>query len=88
MPRLDQERQNRLEPLRHAKATKWLRSNDFEIIDFNEKAIFIQHPTMDSIITFYPYSGWITGKGIADGRGFNYLKQQLIDLRDESKQAH
>lgn len=28
-------------------------------------------------ITFYPYTGWVTGKGIKDGRGIANLLKQL-----------
>ena len=28
-------------------------------------------------IKFYPYSGWHSGKGIKDGRGFQNLIKQL-----------
>ena len=28
-------------------------------------------------ITFYPYTGWATGKGIKDGRGLQNLLKQI-----------
>ena len=30
-----------------------------------------------SIVTYYPYSGWATGKTIKDGRGLQNLLKQL-----------
>lgn len=77
MARLDQERQKNLEPKRINFALAELRKLNLEItaiettrIDFTFKGNKIQ---------FFPYSGWHTGKGIKDGRGWKKLYKQLID---------
>lgn len=37
----------------------------------------------DSIITFYPYKGWFSGKGVRPGRGLKNLLNQLKPKTDK-----
>jgi hypothetical protein len=74
--RLDIERQNRLEPKRIEYAKKKLQEIGCVIeYEDNTKIIFLDKAK--NRITFYPYSGWHTGKSIKDGRGLNNLLEQL-----------
>lgn len=74
MGRLDQERQQRLEPRRMETAMETLQSmgytpeSDGNCISFTHK---------DSPVKYFPYTGWATGKTIKDGRGLNWLVDQL-----------
>lgn len=43
--------------------------------DINSEIIYVHHK--GTIIRFYPYTGWHTGKLIKDGRGFKNLLKQL-----------
>lgn len=76
MARLNQERQAKLEPIRHNSTRAELNRLGFEIFDFDDKKIRIVSPN-GHMISFFPYSGWFSGKGIIDGRGFNNLIKQL-----------
>ena len=75
MSRLDIERQKRLEPKRVQRA----------IDELNKRGIKAQLVTDNTVqfffkgkrVTYFPYSGWHTGKSINDGRGFNHLFDQL-----------
>lgn len=75
MARLNKEVQDKLEPHRI----------NFAVQKLTEKGITITSKDSTKItfdwngnkITFFPYSGWHTGKGIKDGRGINNLLNQL-----------
>lgn len=84
MGRLNQERQSKLEPIRHKETLAELQRNDFEIWNFDEKKIQILSPK-GNIVHFFPYSGWFSGKGINDGRGFKNLIAQLKQQRDTNE---
>lgn len=75
MSRLNQERQNELEPQRIAFAKDKLEQLGFDIT--YEDSSKIQFLLKNKTITFYPYSGWHSGKGIKPGRGLNELLKQL-----------
>lgn len=76
--RLDIERQKKLKPKRIRKA----------ISEINKLGYKIDYITGDSIVfkfknqrvTFYPYSGWHSGKSIKDGRGLNKLLKQIMGV--------
>lgn len=73
--RLNQERQQHLEPRRMQYAIDQLSEHDVHIIHMGEKSLkflFKGHP-----VTFYPYSGWFTGKTVQDGRGIDNLLKQI-----------
>lgn len=75
--RLNQEREGKLQPERMAKAKDELQKRGFAITYQDEtclKFIFKGRP-----VTFFPYSGWASGKTITDGRGLNRLLNQLQD---------
>ena len=75
MARLDQERQAELEPMRIRFAKNKLSELGYEIVGESDNCIqFIYN---GSKISFFPYSGWYTGKGIGSGRGINKLMKQL-----------
>ncbi len=75
MARLNIERQNRLEPKRITHAIKCIEQLGYTItLRDNNKIQFIHK---GETVTFYPYSGWATGKTIQDGRGINRLIEQL-----------
>ena len=76
MPRLDQERQNRLEPKRIAKAVEELKKMGMGPKVDGKKVVF---QFRGSTIQYFPYSGWATGKTIKDGRGLNNLLDQIKD---------
>lgn len=75
MARLNIERQQRLEPTRIEYAVKCIEELGYEITHRDNlmiKFIHKGHP-----VSFYPYSGWATGKTIRDGRGLQKLLKQL-----------
>jgi hypothetical protein len=75
MARLDKERQDKLEPKRKDLALGRIKELGLEILLVTDSRIdFLFN---DNKISYYPYSGWHTGKGIRDGRGWSNLKNQL-----------
>ena len=76
MPRLDLERQEQLEPQRMEYAAEKLHELGFCELNFpSEKCI--QFIFKGQIVTFWPYTGWHSGKSIKDGRGLQRLLNQL-----------
>lgn len=75
MSRLDKEREQKLQPERLEFAVKEIRDLELEILDITHSRIDFIYK--GNVIMFYPYSGWHTGKGIADGRGWKHLKNQI-----------
>ena len=75
MVRLDKERQQELEPQRINFAVQKLSEIGIEVT--SKDSTKITFDWQGSKITFFPYSGWHTGKGIKDGRGINNLLKQL-----------
>lgn len=75
MSRLDIQRQQELEPLRMAGCKKALEDMGFEVREVGSTQL--QFIFKGNKISFYPYSGWHSGKGIIDGRGFHKLVRQL-----------
>lgn len=74
--RLDQETEARLQPIRMATCKKQLENLGYRVIsDESTKLLFLHKGCQ---ITFFPYSGWHSGKTIKDGRGFNHLLKQLV----------
>lgn len=74
MPRLNIERQNRLEPKRIAHAKKAIEAKGYQVSVLGEELKFQFN---GNTISFYPYSGWVSGKGVADGRGLKKLLDQI-----------
>lgn len=75
MSRLDIERQNKLEPKRINETIEVIKSLDIEVYNVTKTSFQFQYN--GSPITFFPYSGWHTGKTINDGRGFYKLLKQI-----------
>lgn len=73
--RLDQEKQQMLEPKRMQVAKDAIQKLGLPITYSDETTLKFRYN--DHIITYYPYSGWHTGKGIKDGRGLQNLLNQL-----------
>ncbi len=73
--RLDQEREARLQPIRLENCKKRLESLGFVVGQADDTKLMFDYK--DSPVTFFPYSGWHTGKTINDGRGFWHLLDQL-----------
>jgi hypothetical protein len=65
----------KIESERLQSTAKKLESLGFEIWDITDKKI--QFYYKESLVTFYPFTGWHTGKSIKDGRGFNNLLKQI-----------
>jgi hypothetical protein len=75
MARLNQQRQQYLEPKRMQTALQSLTRLGLEIVDSSDTTIRFRYK--DQVIIYYPYSGWHTGKGITDGRGWEHLYNQI-----------
>jgi hypothetical protein len=72
--RLDQDREKRLQPKRIDYAAHELQRMGYEV-EYDETKITFVHN--GSKVTYFPYSGWHTGKSIEDGRGWDHLFKQL-----------
>lgn len=77
MPRLDLDRQEKLEHKRIDYAKKNIIELGYDITFESDKEIHFYFK--GSLIKFFPYSGWHTGKTIKDGRGINKLLKQIKD---------
>lgn len=80
--RLDKDREAELQPKRMEYACERLSALGFKYIADNTKICFQYNGHQ---VTFYPYSGWHTGKSIIDGRGLNRLLSQLKTIKDKTK---
>lgn len=78
--RLNQEREELLQPKRMETCKERLESLGFSVISYEaDRLEFIYD---GNTIKFWPYSGWHSGKGIKDGRGFKNLLQQLMPAQE------
>lgn len=75
MPRLDQDRQDKLQPQRMDYARQQIEALGFAIAFESDNEIRFEHN--GHLVKFFPYSGWHTGKSIQDGRGIKELLKQL-----------
>jgi len=75
MSRLNTDRQQELEPIRIQFAKESIDKLGYAII--YEDKTKIQFKFKGETITLFPYSGWHTGKSIADGRGIEKLLKQI-----------
>lgn len=78
--RLNQDREAKLQPLRIKTAVDELNKLGFSITYIDN--VKIQFVFNGSTITYYPYSGWASGKTIRDGRGLKNLLNQLNEQRE------
>lgn len=75
MARLNIQRQKALEPNRVQFAVQAITTLGLPIVEQTHNTIrFI---FKDQVVTYFPYSGWHTGKSITDGRGWKHLNDQL-----------
>lgn len=75
MSRLDKERKNQLEPKRMSYAIEKL--SELGVFVEKKDETTLRFWWKNEIVTYYPYSGWHTGKSIIDGRGIDNLLNQL-----------
>lgn len=73
--RLDQQREKQLQPKRIQFAINQLKEAGFDCTSDDTKVEFL---FKGNKITYFPYSGWHTGKSIKDGRGWKNLKKQIL----------
>ena len=77
--RLDQEREEKLQPERIKSCKLKLKQLGFEVTENGETEL--QFMFNESMVRFWPYSGWHSGKSIKDGRGFLNLLKQLKEAK-------
>lgn len=75
MARLNIERQKQLEPIRIEYAVERIKLLGYDIVYQDDKSIKFMYK--GHIVTFFPYSGWATGKTIRDCRGLSKLLKQI-----------
>jgi len=73
--RLNQEREKILQPQRITGCKLELEKLGFEVTQSGDTEL--QFMFNGSLVKFWPYSGWHSGKSIKDGRGFSNLLKQL-----------
>jgi len=73
--RLNSDRQAKLEPERTEEAINALKELGFDVAVVNKTEINFNYK--GSLIKYFPYSQWASGKTIVDGRGLNNLLKQL-----------
>lgn len=73
--RLDQEREARLQPQRMQAALTKIAELGYPTKQVDETRL--EFVFNGNKISYWPYSGWASGKGIKDGRGLENLLQQL-----------
>ena len=76
--RLNKKRQTQLEPLRFMKAMSIFKNLGLDPVDLRaNKQQCINFQFKGHNVSYFPYSGWATGKTIKDGRGLQNLLKQL-----------
>ena len=75
MARLNIERQKQLEPIRIEYAVERIKLLGYDIVYQDDTSIKLMYK--GHIVTFFPYSGWATGKTIRDCRGLSKLLKQI-----------
>lgn len=75
MARLNIERQKQLEPIRIEYAVERIKLLGYDIVYQDDTSIKFMYK--GHIVTFFPYSGWATGKTIRDCRGLSKLLKQI-----------
>jgi hypothetical protein len=73
--RLNDEREQKLQPLRMEVAVKEIESLGYVITYKGDVELWFIFK--GNTIRFFPYSGWHSGKGIKDGRGLRNLLNQI-----------
>jgi hypothetical protein len=75
MSRLNIELQNELEPKRIEFAKEQITKLGYQVIFESKREIRFMFK--DSVVHFWPYSGWHSGASIKDGRGIKKLLEQI-----------
>ena len=73
--RLNKEREAKLQPQRMEHAIQEIEKLGYTITQKDNTRIRFGY--MDSYVTYFPYSGWHSGKSIKDGRGLQNLLNQI-----------
>lgn len=73
--RVDKEREAALQPQRMQTAKQAIRNLGYAIKFEDETTLRFMYK--GSEVSFYPYSGWASGKTITDGRGIEHLLSQI-----------
>ena len=73
--RLNKERELEFQPRRVNFAIEKITAFGYEISKHNLSQI--QFTFKNETVTFFPYSGWASGKSIVDGRGLENLLKQI-----------
>lgn len=76
MRELTRQKRGGQEPGRMEYAMAALRERGFKPV-WNEDEKAVKFDYKGSTITFWPYRGWFSGKGVKDGRGIRKLLNQL-----------
>lgn len=74
--RLDQESERTETPKRIKYAQEQIEALGYKVMVI-EPLKAISFAFNQEVVTFYPYSGWATGKSIIDGRGIAKLLKQI-----------
>lgn len=77
MSRLDKDRQKRLEPIRVEHAKREIEKRGYEVVQIGETELRFEHKGKK--VSFFPYSGWVSGSSVENGRGLGRLLKQLDD---------
>ena len=75
MSRLNKDRQTELEPRRMENAIAKISALGYDVTVGDNKDLCFTYK--GSIVVFFPYSGWHSGKTITDGRGLQNLLKQI-----------
>lgn len=75
MARLNEERQQKLEPTRMETAISEITALGYEVSQHDNS--YLAFEFKGNTIRYWPYSGWASGKGIVDGRGLHKLLSQI-----------
>lgn len=73
--RLNQDREKELQPKRVATTKKKLVDMGFLVEQKDHTCL--QFEWEGNTISFWPYSGWFSGKGLGDGRGFDNMLTRM-----------
>lgn len=77
--RLNQEREENLQPQRMESCQKKLEEMGFDVK--SDGSTLLSFVYKGKQVQFWPYSGWHSGATIRDGRGFKHLIDQLEEER-------
>lgn len=77
--RLNQERENTLQPLRMSAAIEKISKLGYNVTQINDTLLQFKYPNDFSgrDVNYFPYSGWASGATIKDGRGLKKLLKQI-----------